>query len=90
MARAIQTDLMQKITFGLEESMAEYDKRLGNRPILTTGDVAVVMGVTQNHVAQLIQTGRIVATNISTGNNPQYRIQRRAVLEYLMQACTGC
>lgn len=54
---------------------------------LTTGEVAVRIGGTPQHVRRLISSGRLPAINIARGSlRPRFRVPEVAVEEFLRAA----
>lgn len=54
---------------------------------LTTGEVAIRIGGTPQHVRELIKSGRLVAIDIAKGNcRPRFRISEESLADFLRQA----
>ncbi|WP_405888829.1 hypothetical protein OG762_36745 [Streptomyces sp. NBC_01136] len=54
---------------------------------LTTGEVAIRIGSTSQHVRRLITSGRLAAIDIATGTErPRFRVAATAVADYLRNA----
>lgn len=54
---------------------------------LTTGQVALVLGSTTQHVRELIKAGRLEAIDIAKGGGrPRFRVPEAAFAEFLQAA----
>jgi excisionase family DNA binding protein len=54
---------------------------------LTTGEVAIRIGGTSQHVRQLIRSGRIEAIDIAKGGGrPRFRVSEAALVHFLRAA----
>lgn len=57
---------------------------------LTTGEVAIRIGGTSQHVRQLIKSGRLAAIDIAKGNGrPRFRIAEVALADFLRDAAVA-